>query len=401
MKYIPRNDYLQFLISHKDKKVVKVVSGIRRSGKSTLFEIYKDYLLKNGVDREQIVSINLEDISYQDKTYKELYYEIKGRLIEGKMVYVFLDEIQNCINFEKMVDSLYIQDNVDIYITGSNAYFMSGELATLLSGRYVELKMLPLSFEEYVSNTDSSKALLKKYYDYITCSSFPYALQYQNDLKAVQDYLRGIYSTILLKDVIQRYKITDVMMLEIVSSFVFDNIGRSLSSNRIANVLSANGRSANDKTIEKYLKVLMDSLLIYQVKRYNIKGKQLLQTQAKYYIADLGLRYLLFSIKGQDEGHILENVIYLELLRRGYQIAIGQNDENEIDFVASDNHKTMYIQVTLSMKDEYTYKREITPLKSLNNSYPKYVLTLDEAPIKDDEGIKIIYALDFLINKDL
>ena len=401
MIYIPRNDYLQFLISHKDKKVVKVVSGIRRSGKSTLFEIYKDYLLKNGVDREQIVSINLEDISYQDKTYKELYYEIKGRLIEGKMVYVFLDEIQNCINFEKMVDSLYIRDNVDIYITVSNAYFMSGELATFLSGRYVELKMLPLSFEEYVSNTDSSKSLLKKYYDYITYSSFPYALQYQNDLKAVQDYLRGIYSTILLKDLIQRYKITDVMMLEIVSSFVFDNIGKRLSANRIANELSFYGRSANDKTIEKYLKVLMDSLLIYQVKRYNIKGKQLLQTQAKYYIADLGLRYLLFSIKGQDEGHILENVIYLELLRRGYQIAIGQNDENEIDFVASDNHKTMYIQVTLSMKDEYTYKREITPLKSLNNSYPKYVLTLDEAPIKDDEGIKIIYALDFLINKDL
>lgn len=300
-----------------------------------------------------------------------------------------------------MVDILYIRDNVDIYITVSNAYFMSGELATLLSGRYVELKMLPLSFEEYVSNTDSSKSLLKKYYDYITYSSFPYALQYQNDLKAVQDYLRGIYSTILLKDVIQRYKITDVMMLESVSSFVFDNIGRRLSSNRIANVLSANGRSANDKTIEKYLKALMDSLLIYQVKRYNIKGKQLLQTQAKYYIADLGLRYLLFSIKGQDEGHILENVIYLELLRRGYQIAIGQDDENEIDFVASDNHKTMYIQVTLSMKDESTYKREITPLKSLNNSYPKYVLTLDEAPIKDDEGIKIIYALDFLINKDL
>lgn len=256
MKYIPRNDYLQFLISHKDKKVVKVVSGIRRSGKSTLFEIYKDYLLKNGVDREQIFSINLEDISYQDKTYKELYYEIKGRLIEGKMVYVFLDEIQNCINFEKMVDSLYIQDNVDIYITGSNAYFMSGELATLLSGRYVELKMLPLSFEEYVSNTDSSKALLKKYYDYITYSSFPYALQYQNDLKAVQDYLRGIYSTILLKDVIQQYKITDVMMLESVSSFVFDNIGSRLSANRIANVLSAKGRSANDKTIEKYLLVI-------------------------------------------------------------------------------------------------------------------------------------------------
>lgn len=267
------------------------------------------------------------------------------------MTYVFLDEIQNCINFEKMVESLFIQPNVDIYITESNVYFMSGEPATLLSRRYVELKMLPLSIKEYVNGTDKSKTILNKYNDYITFSSFPYTIQYDN-LKADQDYLRGIYSTILLKDVVQRYKITDVMMLESVASFVFDNI---------ANTLSANGRITNDKTIEKYLSALMDSLIIYQVKRYNIKGRQLLKTQAKYYMADLGLRYLIFGMKGQDEGHILENVIYLELLRREYNVTIGQNDISEIDFVASNQNDTIFIQVSLSLRNEETYLRKITP----------------------------------------
>lgn len=397
MKYINRIEYLNFLLKHKDKQIIKVVSGIRRCGKSTLFEIYKQHLMNNGIPKQQIISINLEDISYQDKTYKELYFDIKSNLVENKMTYIFLDEIQNCKNFEKMVDSLFIQPNVDIYITGSNAYFMSGELATLLSGRHVELKMLPLSFKEYVSGTNSTKSNLAKYNDYITFSSFPYTLQYKDDLKTTQDYLRGIYSTILLKDVVQRYKITDVMMLESVASFVFDNIGNRLSANNIANVLTANGRVTNDKTIEKYLQALIDSLIIYQVKRYNIKGRQLLKTQAKYYIADLGLRYLICGIKGQDEGHILENIVYLELIRRGYTVYIGQNNTNEIDFVASNQEDTIFIQVSLSIKDSLTYEREIAPLKSLNNSYPKIIITMDESPIKDDNGIKIIYALDWLL----
>ncbi len=397
MKYIERADYLNFLQIHKDKQIIKVVSGIRRCGKSTLFEIYKEYLLNSGIEKDQIISINLEDITYQDKNYKELYFDIKNKLVEGKMTYIFLDEIQNCKHFEKMVNSLFILPNTDIYLTGSNAYFMSGELATLLSGRYVELKMLPLSFKEYVRGTDSSKSFLAKYNDYITFSSFPYTLQYQGDLKATQDYLRGIYSTILLKDIVQRYKITDVMMLESVVSFVFDNIGNRLSANNIANILSANGRTTNDKTIEKYLRALIDSFIIYQVKRYNMKGRQLLKTQAKYYIADLGLRYLLFGMKGQDEGHILENIVYLELIRRGYQVAIGQNDVQEIDFIASKQNDTTFIQVSLSLKDESTYHREITPLKVIHNNYPKMILTMDEAPLKDDDGIKIIYALDWLL----
>lgn len=398
MNYIDRKEYLNFLVKHKDRQIIKVVSGIRRCGKSTLFDIYKDYLIKTGISKEQLISINLEDISYQDKNYKELYFYIKNKLIEGKMTYIFLDEIQNCKNFEKMVDSLFIQPNVDIYITGSNAYFMSGELATLLSGRYVELKMLPLSFKEYVSGVNNSKSIVAKYNDYITFSSFPYTIWYKDDLKAAQDYLRGIYSTILLKDVVQRYKITDVMMLESVASFIFDNIGNRLSVNNIANILTANGRTTNDKTIEKYLQALINSLIIYQVKRYNIKGRQLLKTQAKYYIADLGLRYLICGIKGKDEGHILENVIYLELLRRGYNVYIGQNEENEIDFVASTHEDTIFIQVSLSLRDSNTYEREIAPLKALNNSYSKIILTMDEAPVKDDNGIKIIYALDWLLN---
>lgn len=398
MIFIDRKECFNFLLRHKDKQVIKFISGIKGCGRTTLFDIYKDYLKKTGISKEQFISINLEDISYQDKNYKELYFYIKNKLIEGKMTYIFLDEIQNCKNFEKMVDSLFVQPNVDIYITVSNAYFMSGELATLLSGRYVELKMLPLSFKEYVSGVNNSKSIVAKYNDYITFSSFPYTIWYKDDLKAAQDYLRGIYSTILLKDVVQRYKITDVMMLESVASFIFDNIGNRLSVNNIANILTANGRTTNDKTIEKYLQALINSLIIYQVKRYNIKGRQLLKTQAKYYIADLGLRYLICGIKGKDEDHILENVIYLELLRRGYNVYIGQNEENEIDFVASTHEDTIFIQVSLSLRDSNTYEREIAPLKALNNSYSKIILTMDEAPVKDDNGIKIIYALDWLLN---
>lgn len=399
MKYIERTDYLHFLIQHKDKQIIKVVSGIRRCGKSTLFEIFKDYLLRHGVSKRQIISINFEDIAYQGKTYVQIYLDIKSKLVEGQMTYVFLDEIQNCEHFEKMVDSLFIQPNIDIYLTGSNAYFMSGELATLLSGRYVELKMLPLSFSEYVQGTDPSESLSKKYNDYITFSSFPYVLQYGKDFQAVQDYLRGIYSTILLKDIVQRYQISDIMMLESVIRFVFDNIGSRFSANNIARILTANGRTANDKTVEKYLQALVDSLILYRVQRYSIKGKQLLKTQSKYYVADLGLRNLLVGIKGQDEGHILENIVYLELLRRGYNVYIGQNDSNEIDFIADKPNETLFIQVSLSLRNESTFEREITPLKALNNSYPKIILTMDESPVKNEDGIQIKYVLDWLLGK--
>lgn len=397
MKYIERPEYLEFLIRHKDKKIIKVISGIRRCGKSTLLEMFRKYLLAEGVSENQIIAINLEDLSYQDKDYKELYNVIKNKLLPDKLTYIFLDEIQNCPHFEKMIDSLFIQPNVDIYITGSNSYFMSGELATLLAGRYVELKMLPLSFKEYLSGTEQASSLLTKYNDYITYSGFPFTIQYGKDLQAVQDYLRGIYSTVLLKDIVQRYKIADVMMLEEIISFIFSNIGSRISSNNIAKALSASGRVTNNKTVEKYLQALIDSLLVYQVKRYDIKGKQILKTLGKYYVVDLGMRYLLCGIKGQDEGHILENVVYLELIRHGYKVATGQNDTNEIDFIATKGNETIFIQVSLTLREETTYQREIRPLKALKNSYPKIILTMDEAPDRDDEGIEIIYALKWLI----
>lgn len=395
--WIERKEYLAFLLKHKDKQIIKVISGIRRCGKSTLLEIFRAYLLTNGVEEKQILSLNLEDLQYQDKSYKELYQEISSRLVKDKMNYLLLDEIQNCPGFEKMVDSLFLQRNVDIYITGSNAYFMSGELATLLSGRYVELKMLPLSIKEYVSARSRANSLLSLYNDYITYSSFPYTLTYQQDSKAIQDYLNGLYSTILLKDVVQRYKITDVMLLESVIAFLFDSIGKRLSPNNISNVLNANGRKTNEKTIEKYIQALLDSLLFYQVKRYHLVGKQLLKTQSKYYAVDLGLRSYICGIKGKDLGQILENVVYLELQRRGYQIYVGQLADKEIDFVAKKANETQLIQVSYTIQGNTTYEREITPLKEAKNNYPKLILTMDETPQRDDNGIKIQYALDWLL----
>lgn len=394
---IPRNDYLNFLIAQANKPIIKVVSGIRRSGKSTLFEIYKQHLLENGIAPEQIVSINLEDIEYEELCdYRKLHEYVKSKLIEGKMTYVFLDEIQHCVNFEKAVDSLYVKPNVDIYLTGSNAYFISGELATLLSGRYVELRMLPLSFKEYCQATDRNLSLMKKYNKYITESSFPYTLIYGNNEKEKVDYLRGLYDTVLLKDIVARYKIGDVMMLESVIRFVFDNIGNRLTSSSIANTMTSNGRKIDTKTVEKYLKALTDSLMLYQTKRYNIKGKQLLKLQEKYYLADVALRFMLLGGKNTDVGHTLENVVFLDLIRRGYNVYIGQNDKSEVDFVAQKGDDTVYYQVSASVRDRETLKREISALKNINDHYPKYILTLDEDPDADYDGIKRINALEWL-----
>lgn len=296
---IDRKEYLDFLIKSKDKQIIKVVFGVRRCGKSTLFEIYKDYLLKNGVEKIQIISINFEDMDYEELTdYKKLYEYIKSKMLTDKKNYIFLDEIQHVDKFEKVVDSLFIKENVDLYITGSNAYFMSSELATLLSGRYIELKMLPLSFKEYYQakleyekleekENRTLKTLMQYYNEYIVNSSFPYTLQLNNNLKNIYEYLSGIYNSVLLKDIVARLKIADVMRLESVVKYIFDNIGNLTSISKIANTLTSMGRKTDTKTIEKYIKGLVDSLLIYEVSRYNIKGKEFLSTSSKYYVSDL------------------------------------------------------------------------------------------------------------------
>ncbi len=396
---IERKEYLDFLVRSRDLELIKVVSGIRRCGKSTLFEIYREYLLSIDIDEDQIIYINFEDLDYDFLTsYKELYNYIVDNLNKDKMNYIFLDEIQHIDQFERAVDSLYIKKNVDLYITGSNAYFMSGELATLLSGRYIELRMLPLSFSEYCLGETSNKSVSQKYLNYLVNSSFPYTLQISDNRKVLRDYLEGIYNTVLLKDVVARNKITDVMMLEDVTKFLFDNIGNITSPTKIANTLTSNGRKVDQKTIEKYIKALEKSLVIYKANRYNIKGKKYLKTLGKYYVVDIGLRYMLLGQRNTDVGYILENIVYLELLRRGYDVYVGQVDGLEVDFVAMNDEGLKYFQVSATVRDENTLKRELASLQKIDDNYPKYLLTLDEDPDSDYNGIRKINALKFLLD---
>ena len=407
---IDRKEYLDFLVKSKDRQIIKVVSGVRRCGKSTLFEIYKDFLLENGVAKNQIISINFEDMDYEELTdYKKLYEYIKSKMIGDKRNYIFLDEIQHVDKFEKVVDSLFIKENTDLYITGSNAYFMSGELATLLSGRYIELKMLPLSFKEYYQakleyekleqkGNRISKTLIQYYNEYIVNSSFPYTLQLDSDLKNIHEYLSGIYNSVLLKDIVARLKISDVMRLESVVKYIFDNIGNLTSLSKIGNTLTSMGRKTDAKTIEKYIRGLTDSLLVHEVSRYNIKGKEFLSTLSKYYVADLGLRQMILGNRNIDMGHILENIIYLELLRRKGNVYVGQFDKNEIDFVVINSNEIEYYQVALTVLDENTLKRELDAFKNIKDNYPKYLITLDDVMVNTDyDGIKVVNALEWLL----
>ena len=407
---IDRKEYLDFLVKSKDRQIIKVVSGVRRCGKSTLFEIYKDFLLENGVEKNQIISINFEDMDYEELTdYKKLYEYIKSKMIGDKKNYIFLDEIQHVDKFEKVVDSLFIKENTDLYITGSNAYFMSSELATLLSGRYIELKMLPLSFKEYYQakleyekmeqkENRTLKTLIQYYNEYIVNSSFPYTLQLDSDLKNIHEYLSGIYNSVLLKDIVARLKISDVMRLESVVKYIFDNIGNLTSLSKIANTLTSMGRKTDAKTIEKYIRGLTDSLLVHEVSRYNIKGKEFLSTLSKYYVADLGLRQMILGNRNIDMGHILENIIYLELLRRKGNVYVGQFDKNEIDFVVINSNEIEYYQVALTVLDENTLKRELDAFKNIKDNYPKYLITLDDVMVNTDyDGIKVVNALEWLL----
>lgn len=395
---IERKEYLEKLIAFRDKQVIKIITGVRRCGKSTLMELFQDYLKSQGVLEEQIVAVNLEDYDfYELRNPKKLHTYIKERLVQGKMTYIFLDEIQHCEEFPEVVDSLHIKKDVDIYLTGSNAKMLSSEIATLISGRYVEISMLPLSFKEYVLSTGSTSELARKYTAYVETSSFPYALQLAGQPKELRDYLDGIYNTIVVKDIAQRNKIPDPMMLESVLRFIFDNIGNQLSTKKIADTMTSNGRKIDVKTVEKYLKALMESYIVYQAKRYNVKGKQHLKTLEKYYAVDIGLRYLLLGTSSSDVGHILENTVFLELLRRGSEVFIGKIDDLEVDFVAMDGKQTTYYQVAASVRDEKTLARELASLEKISDHYPKIVLTLDEDPQADYNGIRRINALDWLM----
>ena len=396
---IPREEYFERLRNLKHKKLIKIVTGIRRCGKSTVLDMFKEELLSNGVDENQIIFINFED--YENKSLRNpesLYNYIKQRLT-SKMNYIFLDEIQRVEDFPEVVDSLYIKDNVDLYLTGSNSSLLSSEIATLISGRYVEIKMLPFSFKEFVKATNQTENLSSAYRQYVETSSFPYVLELLQTPQEITAYLEGIYNTILVKDIIDRKKIADSNVLKSVTQFLFDNIGSELSSKKIADTLTSNGRKSDSKTIEKYVTSLEESFIVYRANRYNIKGKEYLKSLEKYYVADIGLRNFMLGKKSMDVGHILENVIYLELLRRGYSVYIGKIDDMEIDFVAQNQHGNTYIQVAATVRDENTLKRELRSLQAVKDNYPKILLTLDDDPEADYDGIIRKNALDWLMEE--
>ena len=395
---IQREEYLKILKDFKDKELIKVVTGIRRCGKSTLFDLFEGYLLDNGVDESQIIKINLEDPIYHDlDDYMKLYNFVSEKLNPKKKNYVFLDEVQAIPKFQKACDGLYIKKNVDLYITGSNANLLSGELATLLSGRYIEIKMLPLSFKEYVSISDD-KSEDRLFQKYISNGSFPYVLSL-NNTDNIEMYIKSIYDSILLKDIMARRKFPDMLMFQSVVNFMLDNVGNLTSTNKIADTMTSNGRSISVHTVESYINSLLEAFVFYRASRYDVKGKQYLKTGDKYYVADLGMRYFLLGRREGDKGHILENVVYLELKRRGYDVYIGKVDEYEIDFVAINSKGIEYYQVCETVRDKNTLERELRPLKAVKDHYQKFLLVNDIDPETTFDGIRKINVLDWLLDK--
>lgn len=404
-----RKEYLNRLLAWKDEQVIKVVTGIRRCGKSTLLKQFQDHLLEEGVSQEQIISINFEDLDYEDLLdYKALYAYIKQRLCPDKMTYIFLDEIQKVDSFQKAVDSLFIKENTDIYITGSNAYLLSGDLATLLTGRYVEISMLPLSFAEYLecSGETGEQALAS----YMKFGGFPYLSQMENTVEKVDTYLEGIYNTVVVKDIEDRQlrkhpdpnkrKITDITLLKTIARYLASVIGSPVSVKSVSDYLISSGRKVSPNTVDNYMEALQESFIFYPVERFDINGKQLLKVNRKWYIVDLGLRNHILPKKRYDLGFSLENIVFFELLRRGYQVNVGKNGDTEVDFVAQKQGVLHYYQVTADMTNEDTFDREIRPLQSIKDNYEKMILTMDHMTPGDYEGIKVVHLLDWLLEKN-
>lgn len=397
-----RKEFQEQLLKWQNKKVIKVITGVRRCGKSTLLLEFQKTLLSQGITQDCIQSINLDSIENEHLyDYHILYNQITENLIPTKMNYIFLDEIQMVPDFEKAINSLFLKDNIDLYITGSNAYMLSGEIATLLSGRYIEIKMLPLSFPEYCelcSEISGSKVETnrKAYNQFVMFGGFPYIPNLLNDKEMIRDYLRGIYSTIVLKDILQRKKISDSDVLEKITKFSLSNIGNLTSSKKISDTLTSGGRKTASATVENCYSALTESYLFYKATRYDIKGKEFLKSLEKYYAVDTGLHYFMLGSKTGNEGFLLENIVYLELLRRGYEVYVGKFANMEVDFVAIKNGLPEYYQVSLSVTNEDTLKRELKPLKAIKDSYPKFLITLDECNEISHEGIRQIYALDWI-----
>lgn len=405
---VERKEYLTELIQWKDEQVIKVVTGIRRCGKSTLLTQYQAWLRENGVQDAQIVSVNFEELEYEELLdYKKLYAYLKERLAAGRTTYIFLDEIQKVTDFEKVVDSLYVKPDVDIYITGSNAYMLSGDLATLLTGRYVEIKMLPLSLKEFLTITELDAD--RGFAEYLQCGGLPYVARMDCTTEKVETYLEGIYNTVIVKDIEDRQarkesepskrKITDIALLKSIAKYLASVVGSPVSIRSIADYLISSGRKVSPNTVDDYVDALTESFIFYPAERFDIVGKQLLKVSKKFYIVDLGLRNHILPRRNYDLGFSLENVVYFELLRRGYKVMIGKLGSTEVDFVAEKQGEYTYYQVTADMSAQETFEREMRPLKLIRDNYEKIVLTADRLTVGNYNGIRVKNLTDWLLEK--
>ena len=408
IRVVERKEYLERLIQWKDEQVIKVVTGIRRCGKSTLLLQYQEWLKASGVSDEQIVTINFEELEYEElQDYKKLYAYLKNRLCKGKMTYIFLDEIQKVSAFEKVVDSLYVKPQVDLYVTGSNAYMLSGDLATLLTGRYVEIKMLPLSFYEFVEITGSGQE--QGLSEYMRDGGLPYVAVMDRTPEKVDTYLEGIYNTVIVKDIEDRQarkesdtdkrKINDILLLKTIARYLASILGNPVSIRSITDYFISNGRKISPNTVSDYVEALTESFIFYPAERFDIIGKQLLKANRKMYIVDLGLRNHILPRRQYDLGFSLENIVYFELLRRGYRVMIGKIGSTEVDFVAEKQGTYTYFQVTADMTAQETFEREMKPLRRIRDNYEKIVLTGDRLTLGNYDGIQVKYLPDWLLEK--
>ena len=403
----PQKNYLEKLKTWQDQHVIKVITGIRRCGKSTLLELFQQQLIQEGVEKKRIISLNFEDLKNEDLLdYRKLYRYLYSGLDQNQMTYIFLDEIQLVPDFQKAVDSLYIQNNVDLYITGSNAWLLSGELATLLSGRYIEINMLPLSFADYYHRY-SNQAKDEAFTEYMRWGGFPFLVLSEQPEKLAEDYLEGIYNTILVKDIELRQKkretdpnkrkINDIPLLKNIAKFLANSIGNPISDKKASDFIISTGRKISQNTVSDYIDALIEPYVFYPADRFDVIGKQLLKSNRKLYIADPGLRNHIVPRSGYDLGFVLENIVFLELRRRGYQVNIGKIGELEIDFIAQKKSVLNYFQVTASMTEKSTFDREMASLLAVRDNYPKTILTLDRLTSGNYDGIVVENAVDWLL----
>ncbi|MCR1898463.1 ATP-binding protein [Irregularibacter muris] len=396
-----RDLYLSQLIQYKDKPLIKVITGIRRCGKSTLLTLFANHLIDTGIAKENIIRINFESFEFDHiSDYRQMHSYIKERLLDDKQKhYLLLDEVQMIPSWEKTVNSFLVDANVDIYITGSNAYLLSSELSTLLSGRYVEIKMLPLSFKEYLDFTESNgqKNLHDQFNQYLKFGGLPTVVELLDNTNTIGPFLEGIYNTVMMKDVIERNNIRDSALLENILKFIAANVGSIVSTKKISDYMTSSGRKTTSETIDNYLKMLENAFIVYKANRYDLKGKMFLKTLEKYYVVDMGIRNQMTGLRNTDYGHMLENITYLELIRRGYDVTIGKLGSLEIDFVATKSNEKIYFQVSATILDERTRERELRPLQAIKDNYPKVILTMDQPVFDDYSGIRVQNIIDFLL----